>query len=56
MSTAMIGIIVILVLALIVIGCVAYGIMRAKKAVEDFSMNAFGTRDIREGLDRKSVV
>ena len=46
----MIGIIVILVLVLIVIGCVAYGIMRVKNAVEDFSRDAFGTPDIREGF------
>ena len=50
MSAAMIGIIVILVLVLIVIGCVAYGIMRVKNAVEDFSRDAFGTPDIREGF------
>ncbi len=50
MSAAMIGIIVILVLVLIVIGCVAYGIMRVKNAVEDFSRDAFCTPDIREGF------
>ena len=50
MSAAMIGIIVILVLVLIVIGCVAYVIMRVKNAVEDFSRDAFCTPDIREGF------
>lgn len=50
MSASMIGIIVILVLALIVIGCIAYGVWKVKHAVENFSRQAFGTSDIREGL------
>ncbi len=50
MSAGMIGIIVILVLTLAVIGCVAYGILRAKRAVENFSQEVFGTSDIREGF------
>ena len=46
MSAGMTGIIVILVLVLVVIGCVAYGILRAKRAVENFSREVFGTSDI----------
>ena len=50
MYTAMAGIIIILVLMLVVIGCVAYGVWRIKHAVRKFSQDAFGTSDIREGF------
>lgn len=50
MSAGMIGIIIILVLTLVIIGSVAYGIWRVKHAVENFSSQAFGTSDIKEGL------
>ena len=46
----MAGIIIILVLMLVVIGCVAYGVWRIKHAVRKFSRDAFGTSDIMEGL------
>lgn len=50
MSIAQIGTIIILVLSLVVIGCIAYGVMRVKKAVSRFSRDAFGTEDIVEGI------
>lgn len=52
MDIAQVGTIIILVLMLIVIGCVAYGVLRVKNAVMDFSRKAFGTDDIMEGFQQ----
>ena len=47
---AMAGTIIILVLILAIIGCIFYGVFRVKKAVRQFSRQAFGTDDIMEGF------
>lgn len=52
MSAGQIGVIVILVLALMVIGSIAYGIYRLKHAVQSFSREAFGTESLRKGLEQ----
>lgn len=49
-SAMMIGAIVILVFLLLVIGSIFYLVNKAKRAVESFSQDAFGTSDIREGF------
>ncbi len=50
MAIAQIGTIIILVLILAVIGCVAVGVFRVKRAVKKISRQAFGTDNIMEGL------
>lgn len=52
MTTTLILMIVVLVLALIVIGAIAYGIYKAKKKVQEFSRMAFGTPDLKKGLEQ----
>lgn len=52
MSAGLIGTIVALVLMLIVIGCIAYGVFRIKKAVKAFSREAFGTESLKEGFSK----
>lgn len=47
---AIVGIIVILILILVIFACVYLFIRKAKRAVESFSRDAFGTSDIRQGL------
>lgn len=49
-SIAMIGVIIILVLTLVVFGCIYVFVRKAKRAVESFSRDAFGTSDIMQGL------
>ncbi len=50
MNLAMIGMIVILVMILAVFGCIYAAVRKAKRAVESFSREAFGTSDIMEGF------
>ncbi|MBD5500147.1 MAG: zinc-ribbon domain-containing transport protein [Lachnospiraceae bacterium] len=50
MSAGLIGTIVVLILALAVMGGIAYGVVRAKKAVRNFSRAAFGTDSLKEGF------
>lgn len=50
MNFTIIGGIVILVLTLTVFGCVYAAVRKAKKAVESFSVEAFGTSNIMEGF------
>lgn len=50
MSAGLIGIIVVLVLTLAVMGGIAYGVVRVKKAVRNFSRGAFGTDSLKEGF------
>ena len=50
MSAELIGTIVVLILALAVMGGIAYGVVRAKKAVRNFSRAAFGTDSLKEGF------
>ncbi len=50
MSAGLVGIIVVLILILIVIGCIAYGVYRVKRAVSSFSREAFGTDSLKEGF------
>lgn len=47
---AIVGIIIILVLILVIIGWIYFFIRKAKRAVESFSREAFGTSDIMQGL------
>lgn len=49
-SIAITGVIIILILVLAVFGCVCLFIRKAKRAVESFSRDAFGTSDIMQGL------
>ncbi|MDO4304077.1 MAG: zinc ribbon domain-containing protein [Bacillota bacterium] len=50
MNFAMIGVIVILIMTLTVFGCIFVAVRKAKRAVESFSQEAFGTSDIMEGF------
>jgi len=50
MNFAMIGVIVILIMTLTVFGCIFVAVRKAKRAVESFSREAFGTSDIMEGF------
>lgn len=52
MSAGQIGAIIILVLALMVIGGIAYGVYRLKHAVQSFSKAAFGTESLKKGLEQ----
>lgn len=52
MTFTLILLIVVLVLALVVIGFIAYGVNQVKRKVSDFSQMAFGTSDIRKGLEQ----
>lgn len=52
MSAELIGIIAVLILTLMVIGCMAYGVYRIKIAVRSFSRKAFGTNSLKEGFAR----
>lgn len=47
---SIVGMIIILVLILVIIGWIYFFIRKAKRAVESFSREAFGTSDIMQGL------
>ena len=50
MTTSLTLMIIVLVLLLIVIGCIAYGVFRVKKAAKTFAREAFGTDSLKEGF------
>lgn len=45
-------IIIILILILVIIGLIYYGISQAKKKIQSFSRQVFGTSDIRKGIEQ----
>lgn len=50
MATSLTLMIIVLVLLLIVIGCIAYGVFRVKKAAKTFAREVFGTDSLKEGF------
>lgn len=55
MDPSIIGPLIGLVTVLIVIGAVAYGVMRAKKAASEISQVAFGTDNLMEGFKKQQA-